>query len=127
MSEIAMITSKDRRPRRPRGSLRGPSRVRPWLEVLENRLVLSSVSLSNPKGGDWETANNWSSASVPTVGDDVVISINSSNSYPAVTVTNGLTFNGAIKLGGTAYYGTLNFVGSQSLSGTDSIVFGNES
>ena len=48
---------------------------RPWLEVLEDRVVLSAIAWTNPDGGDWDTASNWSSDAVPTAGDDVTISI----------------------------------------------------
>jgi hypothetical protein len=51
----------------------------PLVESLERRVVLSSVSWINPKGGDWDTAGNWSTGAVPTAGDDVTISIAVSN------------------------------------------------
>ena len=49
------------------------------IEWPERRVVLSSVSWINPNGGDWDTASNWSSDTVPTAADDVTISIAVSN------------------------------------------------
>ncbi len=53
------------------------------------------------------------------------------NAYPdSVTITDGLTLNGAIDLGPTGSsngWSFLNFQGAQTLSGTGSIVFGNYS
>ena len=65
-----------------RAGQRRPLRPRRWrnhfllgLERLENRTLLSTISWNNPSGGDWDTASNWSSNSVPGAGDDAVISI----------------------------------------------------
>ena len=49
------------------------------IEWPDCRVVLSSVSWINPNGGDWDTASNWSSDTVPTAADDVTISIAVSN------------------------------------------------
>ena len=70
-----------RRHRNPR------ARHLPWLEVLENRLVLSSISWINPDGGDWDTVGNWSSDTVPTASDNVTISI---------PVTNPITHSASV-------------------------------
>ena len=54
--------------------------LRPWLESLENRLVLSTITWNNtaaPTGGDWDTPGNWSPAQVPGSGDDAVINLSS--------------------------------------------------
>jgi RHS repeat-associated protein len=48
-------------------------RFRPRLEVLEDRTLLSTVSWSNPLGGDWNVASNWSAGRLPGATDDVVI------------------------------------------------------
>jgi len=46
------------------------------LEWLENRTLLSTIIYwNNPSGGDWDTASNWLSNSVPGAGDDAVIGI----------------------------------------------------
>jgi hypothetical protein len=45
----------------------------PAIESLEARLLPSTVSWINSSGGDWDTPGNWSSGSVPGVGDDVII------------------------------------------------------
>ncbi len=54
---------------------RGRLLHRPGLEVLENRVVLSTISWINPNGGDWDTASDWLTDTVPTASDDVVIDI----------------------------------------------------
>jgi hypothetical protein len=46
-----------------------------FIEALEQRTLLSQVSWTNPAGGDWDTASNWSGSAVPGTGDDVVITI----------------------------------------------------
>ncbi len=51
--------------------------LRPWLESLENRLVLSTITWNAPTGGDWDTPGNWSPAQVPGSGDDAVINLSS--------------------------------------------------
>jgi hypothetical protein len=57
-------------------------RYRPFLEVLEDRIVPSTVFWDNPNGGNWDTATNWSSGSVPGSGDIAVI-----NTAAAATIT----------------------------------------
>jgi hypothetical protein len=61
---------------RPRNST--ISRRRPLLlllEQLEDRLTPASVSWINALGGSWNDPSNWSSAALPTAGDDVVINL----------------------------------------------------
>ena len=50
-----------------------------FVEPLENRTVLSTISWINPSGGDWNTASNWSTGFVPGKGDtaDINISVTS--------------------------------------------------
>ena len=58
------------------------------------------VSWSNPAGGDWATAGNWNTGTVPTAADDVHIdmagtyTVSISASVTSVTV-NSLTLGGA--------------------------------
>ncbi len=70
-----MTAPRVRRRQRSRRNVRMRRLSRPWLETLERRVVLSSVSWIDPNGGDWDTASNWSSGAVPAAGDDVTISI----------------------------------------------------
>ncbi len=63
----------------------------PWLERLETRLVLSSISWTDPNGGDWDTAGNWSSDTVPTASDDVTINIPVTN-----PITHGTSIADAV-------------------------------
>jgi len=51
------------------------------LELLEGRILPSQVTWINPQGGDWDTASNWNTQSVPGPADDVIINI------PGITVT----------------------------------------
>ena len=41
--------------------------------------MLSSISWINPNGGNWDTASNWSSDTIPTASDAVTINIAVSN------------------------------------------------
>src|SRR6516225_8109239 len=45
----------------------------PWIEPLENRVLLSTWA--NPAGGDWDTASNWQGEVLPGPNDDVVINL----------------------------------------------------
>ena len=74
-----MTAPRVRRQQRSRRNVRMARLSRPWLESLERRVVLSSVSWINPNGGDWDTASNWSSDAIPTAAADVTISIAVSN------------------------------------------------
>ncbi len=62
-------SSRNHPARRTRERRRG----RPRLEILENRLLLSTVDWINSSGGDWDTPSNWSTSKLPGSGDDVVI------------------------------------------------------
>jgi hypothetical protein len=48
-------------------------RRRPRLEELEVRLAPANITWTNPNGGDWDTASNWSGNAVPGPGDDATI------------------------------------------------------
>jgi RHS repeat-associated protein len=45
----------------------------PAIEVLEGRILPATVNWSNPSGGYWNVAANWSTNTVPGSGDDVSI------------------------------------------------------
>ncbi len=149
-----MRLQRDRRPlgndasEAPRRARRRQPRTR-WahyrlfLEVLENRVVLSSVSWINPDGGDWDTASNWSSDAVPTAADNVTIGIaitnpvthnsSSSDSVDSITSQDPLdlsggslsigtmaTLNASLTLdGGTVSGGPINLSNGATLVGTD--------
>src|SRR2546430_160698 len=75
------IPSHDRAAWRPRMTRRRrqnpsfPARdfYRPWLELLEERVLLANIFWNVDASGFWDTASNWSGGSVPGSGDDVVI------------------------------------------------------
>ncbi len=48
-------------------------RLQDCIEPLEKRLFLSTVSWSSSSGGNWNTAGNWSTGTVPGSGDSVII------------------------------------------------------
>ena len=82
MFQFIRIGLQDDRRNSTRAGQQRPLRRRRWrnhfllgLERLENRTLLSTISWNNPSGGDWDTASNWSSNSVPGAGDDAVLSI----------------------------------------------------
>src|SRR4051812_48889908 len=58
-----------------------------WAEMLESRVLLSTVTWSTDASGNWEDSANWSSGDVPGPGDEVVISRPSAN--PTVTLSSG--------------------------------------
>src|SRR5712691_3776496 len=66
--------------------LRG--RCKPWVELLEDRILLSSVSWNTDADGQWNVAANWLDdqhvARVPTAADDVTIDRGAAN--PTITI-----------------------------------------
>src|SRR5262245_22682924 len=49
-----------------------PRRVRPCLEALEDRLVLSTVEWSGAVSSNWSNAANWHGGVAPVAGDNLV-------------------------------------------------------
>ena len=69
----------------------GPCRgVRPTVNRLEDRTLLTTVSWINPAGGDWDTPSNWSSDALPGPTDDVVIALS------GITVTHSSTASDSV-------------------------------
>jgi fibronectin-binding autotransporter adhesin len=60
---------------RRRRARKGPAGCRLFIEMLEDRTVLSTINWNNPAGGDWDVASNWDLGRLPASGDDVVINI----------------------------------------------------
>src|SRR5262249_26579917 len=52
-----------------------PSRSRPRLEALEERIAPAIISWGNASGGDWDTGANWQGGVKPGPADDAVINI----------------------------------------------------
>src|SRR5271157_1270762 len=100
------------------------------LECLEERVVLSTISWTNPSGGDWDTASNWSGGKVPTLKDDVVINttgINIAHSSTAADSLHSLSSRSPITLsaGSLEVDAPSNITSSLSLSGGNLTVNGN--
>ncbi len=71
-------------------SRQGPARRRrrtPWLDRLEDRMLLSTVTWTNPAGGDWDIAPNWSTDSVPGPADDVIIEVHPDLAHAGIILT----------------------------------------
>jgi hypothetical protein len=137
-----MTAPRVRRQQRSRRNVRMARLSRPWLESLERRVVLSSVSWINPNGGDWDTASNWSSDAIPTAAADVTISIAVSNpithsssrsdfvdsitssdpivlSGGSLSIAAASAFSNTVTLsGGTLSGGPISFTGGATLVGT---------
>ena len=60
--------------RLPARKRRPGRRSRLKVEALDDRTVPSTVTWTNPSGGDWDTGANWSGGTVPGAADDAVIS-----------------------------------------------------
>src|SRR6516225_8000083 len=73
------------RPARSRRRAAVRPSFRPRLQVLEDRTVPATVSWSNPAGGDWSVASNWSTGTLPGPNDDVVID----SPISGATITRG--------------------------------------
>ena len=87
------------------------------LEGLEERTLLTTETWINPAGGDWDTASNWSTGSVPGPADDAVINI------PNITVTHSTSAEDTVD--SITSQATLNLSsGSLSIHATSSIAGG---
>jgi hypothetical protein len=99
--------------------------LRPRLDALEERTLLSTVSWINPSGGDWDTPSNWTTGALPGPSDDVIIN------QPGITVThnggsdsvNSLTISSSNSALGLSN-GSLAFATTSSIAGLLSIVGG---
>src|SRR5262245_59701145 len=83
-----LVNRKTRDAGRVRGRTAWPWKgsFRPGTELLEDRLVLSTVSWDGGGGNfDWNNALNWSTDALPGVADDVVI-----NAATASPITHAL-------------------------------------
>src|SRR5262249_8279995 len=92
----------------------------PWLEVLEDRSLLSATSPTltwiNPAGGDWFNPANWDDHRVPTRKDDAVIDMNNVV-VPLggrTAVANSLDCAGTLKL---ITFGKLELLNDSSIQG----------
>ncbi len=82
MSQIRLTRHRHRKP--PSSSR--ITRTQPAVEILERRQLLSANMdmWTNPSGGSWDVASNWSNG-VPVSTDDVVIDV--SGGTPTVTIS----------------------------------------
>src|SRR5262249_53387970 len=67
--------------------------LRPWVQDLEERVVLSTITWVGPDGGDWDSTANWSPQQVPTASDNAVIAPTSSETIIHNTSTRDAVFN----------------------------------
>jgi len=116
-------TSRTNRPSQPR-------RVRPCLEPLEDRLVLSTLHWSgaSDQSSKWSDVANWQETKAPVAGDDLVfdagaLQLANTNDYAANTRFGSIQFEGAsYTLSGNAI--SLGAVGiSSTVQGTNSVAF----
>lgn len=73
------------------------------LDRLEDRCTPASIAWTNASGGDWFTATNWSTNTIPTANDDV--SIGSNAGYIVDVASSGavaktLTVSGTLRVSG---------------------------
>jgi hypothetical protein len=70
----------------------------PCLEVLENRILLSTDTWINPGGGNWNNGSNWSLGRAPLAGDTAIINtaaaatitLNNGDNFQVQNLTNGI-------------------------------------
>ncbi len=110
--------------RMSRQRLRRPERQGPRVEILEPRLLLSSVSWIAPTGGDWGVGANWSTGTVPGSGDTAIIA--SLNPGAQVTYNTGNSTVAAVQASSPLEItgGTLTVTGSTQITGTTLILDG---
>src|SRR5262249_12508491 len=95
---------------------------RPSLESLETRWLPSTVNWINNSSGDWDTPANWSTGTLPTPADDVVINkagVTVSHGFSNFDSVHSLTSQNAIVLsGGTLVLGAASTINNTfTLSG----------
>ena len=81
-----MSWSRTFRIRRGKSSSNLRNRRRLAVEILEIRQLLATDTWTNPSGGSWDVASNWSNG-VPSSTDDVVINLSGS---PTVTISSNV-------------------------------------
>jgi RHS repeat-associated protein len=99
-----------------------------FVEPLEDRILLSTVTWINLNGGDWDTASNWQDQSgvnrVPGPSDDAVINVAAS---PTITHAQGVTDTVQSLTAADPFIlssGTLNITGTLSTSSSFQITGG---
>ena len=103
-----------------------PSRRRPRLEPLEDRIAPAMIVWGNSSGGDWDTGANWQGGVKPGPADDAVINIAVTNpithSQNITDAINSLsvTAKAPVNLGN----GTLQIAGTLASNGSFTIAGG---
>ena len=93
-------------------------RLRPVIELLEIRQLLSTVDWISPTSGSWDVASNWSTGKVPGPADDVIIDVPGVS--PTVTIgsnvesVNSITADDPLVISG----GGLTVAADSTISGT---------
>jgi hypothetical protein len=113
-----------RKPLSPRTRRRKPGRKNRFgklaFDILEDRILLSTVRWINPNGGNWDVAANWSGGVLPGPTDDVVIT---PGAAATVTIQSGDTISAhSLTTGGNATLsitgGSLTIAANSTLAGT---------
>ncbi len=111
---------------------------RPGMELLEDRVQPSTVTWINPAGGDWDTASNWSSGTVPGPADDAVIDMVANNftvthstavadSVNSMTCDDALAIsNGTILVASSSILNSSLTISGGSLGGTGNLAVGGQ-
>src|SRR5262245_16751170 len=73
ISRLRRSVNPTRSPRRRTRTRGGLGYAALACELLEARTLPAIITWTNPAGGSWSTAANWSLNRVPAAGDDVVI------------------------------------------------------
>jgi hypothetical protein len=117
MTRVRSVQS-NRRPLNPRQF----RRRRPFIEILEQRQLLTTDTWINPAGGSWDVASNWNDG-LPGATDDAIIG--DLNAAAAVTISsklesvNSVTATGQISIsgGGLAVAATSTISGGLTMTG----------
>ena len=80
-------TMNQRRGRGRRSRISAWRRIRPEIQLLEERHLLATVNWISTQSGNWNVGSNWSTGQVPGTGDAVVIDV--SGASPTVTINSG--------------------------------------
>ena len=93
---------------------RGLDRIRPRLERLESRVVLSTATWEGDLGTDWYNAGNWLGDYAPRPGDDVILAGSAPAHFSGEQAIGSLSGTAPLYLGG----GTLTVGAGSTFDGT---------
>lgn len=118
----ARSKAPDARRRIPRR--RNRRNLRPTLDFLEGRSVLSADVWTGASSNLWSDDGNWFDGTAPTAGEDLVFPANATNKTSVYDGALGVSSFGSIEIQGSGYDVSSSFAGSPTLTTGLSATYG---